>query len=264
MTWLDKIPRFIYSIWAYLIFFFVLFIGFWGYLLVAILVRHKVERRLLRINNFIAWLWAMLTGMRYELELHPEVQDDRAYIFTPNHTSSLDMMIASYALRYGMRFLAKEELRRVPLMGFMFGRISVFVNRGSKDSRQAALQAMKPILHQGMSLCIFPEGTRNRTSEPLSGFHDGAFRLAIATDVPIVPLVLLGARDLLPMDSWLMRPGKMRAVYLAPVSSSGMTEEDLPALRDKVFRLMYNKVVEEEPGFQHFRPLPERTATSGE
>lgn len=240
-----------YSIWAGLVFLLVLVLGAMGYLFLSLLSPAKGrERRLLYINQIIAVIWAGLCGMRLRLEKHPEIDSRQSYVFTPNHSSTLDVMIGSFAFRYGMRFLVKEELRRVPLLGFMFSRIGIFVQRDRAESRRQTRETLRRWAAQGVSFCLFPEGTRNRSDEPLGRFYDGAFDAAVSAQIPIAPMVFLGVRSLMPMGSRLLRPGTMTAVYLKPISTFGLTLDDVPRLREEVFDAMYRVIVERDPAFR--------------
>jgi 1-acyl-sn-glycerol-3-phosphate acyltransferase len=240
-----------YSLWAYAVFFAVLLAGAGGYALVSLLTSQKGrERRLLWVNNGVAVLWGALCGVRFSMEQQAPLSRQQAYLFTPNHGSTLDMLIGSYAFRYGMRFLVKKELKRIPFLGFMFSRIAVFVDRSDAQSRKESRETLKLLAGRGVSFCVFPEGTRNRGSEPLGRFYDGAFDAALSAGIPVVPLVFIGSRTLMPMGSFLMRPGPMKAVYLKPIPTAGLRTEDLPALREQVYRVMHNAIVALDPAFQ--------------
>ncbi len=240
----------LYSLWAYGVFGFILIAGALGYGLVALFTPSKGrERRLLRVNNGIAAIWGLLCGIQYEIEYPSSLKKDGVYVFTPNHSSTLDMLVGSYAFRHGMRFLVKKELKNVPFMGFMFSLIGVFVDRSDPESRKKSREVLKSWAAKGVSFCVFPEGTRNRTTEPLGRFYQGAFDAAISAGIPIAPIVFIGNRQLMPMNSRLLRPGKMKAIYLEPIPTCDLSSEDAGILRDQVFRAMYNAIVAEERQF---------------
>jgi 1-acyl-sn-glycerol-3-phosphate acyltransferase len=100
-------------------------------------------------------------------------------------------------------------------------------------------------MKNGLSLLVFPEGTRNRTPEPTKEFYDGAFKAAIAAGADIAPFVLINIRDLQPVDSSLVMPGKITMRFLDPVTTKGLTEADAPALKEKV-RGMISDVLRKE------------------
>jgi 1-acyl-sn-glycerol-3-phosphate acyltransferase len=103
---------------------------------------------------------------------------------------------------------------------------------------------LREVLKQGISIYIAPEGTFNMTSEPLIPFFDGAFRLAIETQTPIKPMLFLDAFDRMHWrTAFTLNPGKLRTVYLEEVSPEGYTIEEIPVLKEKIFRLMEEKLV---------------------
>ncbi len=243
-----------YSCWVYTIFFVLAGLGALGYALLALLSPQAGrERRLLYINNGIAVIWAALCGMRLKMERPASLDPKGVYVFTPNHSSTLDMLIGSYAFRHGMRFLVKEELKSFPILGFMFSQIGVFVRREDPASRKASRETLRDWARKGISFCVFPEGTRNKNPEPLGPFRDGAFDAAISAGIPIAPIIFLGTRKLMPLDSWLVKPGTLESIYLDPVPTQGMSMEDLPALKEKVYLLMRRAMLEREPLQQPFK-----------
>jgi 1-acyl-sn-glycerol-3-phosphate acyltransferase len=234
-----------YSLWAYAWFLgMVLPLGALGYALLSLSPARGRERRMLAVNNVLAGAWGLLCGIRYRVVDGDLQHRTRAFILVPTHTGTLDMMIASWAIRRGLRFLAKAELRRVPLLGFMFSRIAVFVRRDDADSRASARSALARLAERGVSLCIFPEGTRNRSAEPLGPFFDGAFATAIRSGLPLLPLVLYGGPRLMPPGQPWLRPGTLTARFLAPEPVEGLTEADTAALRDRVRARMLRAVLE--------------------
>ena len=102
----------------------------------------------------------------------------------------------------------------------------MLVDRKSEESRRASFTAMKNVLQMGLHMCIYPEGTRNKTSEPLQPFHNGAFRLAIETGKPILPAVIFNTAKVLPPGiSFFFWPAKIRMEFLEPIPPIGTVEE---------------------------------------
>ena len=242
--------RFIYSVWAYLVFVLLLLPASVLYTLIPLLKPKGYERAVLYVNNGFAISWGLLTFNRFKVRIPDAVKEMPAGVLVLNHTSTLDMLAASYSLRKALRILAKKELRRVPLLGYMFSKMCVFVDRSSPESRKQSKEVLASVLAEGTSLCIFVEGTRNRTGKPLGKFYEGGFKLAIQHQVPVVPVVLLHARALMPVDQHLLRPGLLEAVYLDPVPTIGMTEEDSGRLKDDVWQLMHDCILEHDKAFR--------------
>jgi 1-acyl-sn-glycerol-3-phosphate acyltransferase len=155
------------------------------------------------------------------------------YVVVANHQSMLDILLISRVPRE-MKWIAKDSLFRVPWMGWMFvlsGDIPV--RRGDAESASGALRKAKEYLARGMSVMIFPEGTRSRTGA-LGSFKSGAFRLAIDAGVPVLPIAVEGTAAGYPKGSPWVRPCRGTARILEPVASTGLTVEEAPKLRDAV------------------------------
>lgn len=167
-----------------------------------------------------------------------------------NHNSYLDTISAYITIRSKFKTLAKKELQKAPLMGPIFLTSGIMVDRSNKESRQASFERMVSAIEEGTSVMIFPEGTQNRTSDSLAEFYDGAFRLAIETQVPLLPSVIINTRRLMPQAKFgQLIPGRIRQCFLEPVSTKGLSLEDLPALKQKIYDLMAAKVLAEDPNY---------------
>jgi 1-acyl-sn-glycerol-3-phosphate acyltransferase len=185
-------------------------------------------RRLGRsIANFTP-LW----HFRVEGEPPPDVHSS-PYVVVANHESNADPVLLSF-LPWDMRWIAKEELFKLPVIGMMlkFGG-DIPLRRGSRDSVRQMFDECRRTLDAGMSVMMFPEGTRSRDGELLP-FKDGAFELAVAAGVPVLPVAITGTRACMPKGSpWLGRAEAVARV-LAPVPTEGLGRDDVPALRDRV------------------------------
>ncbi|HEY0896539.1 MAG TPA: lysophospholipid acyltransferase family protein [Sphingobacteriaceae bacterium] len=187
-----------------------------------------------------AWLFSGLSLFYCRSENSVAYQDGQPYIFISNHTSFLDAVMLVLALPRSFKPLGKAELSSAPIFGMIYRQVVVMIDRTSKDSRERCVNDLKAELSRGQSILIFPEGTMNRTSAPLTDFFDGAFRIAIETQTPLAPVVLINAAKLLPRTDPFtrIRPGVVRAVFGDPVKVAGLTLEDLPGLKNQVHRQM--------------------------
>jgi 1-acyl-sn-glycerol-3-phosphate acyltransferase len=187
----------------------------------------RALRRMARVAKSLTPLW--------QFEVRGEAPADiehRAYVVVSNHESNADPFLLSW-LPWDMRWVAKEELFHLPFAGWaltLSGDIPI--RRGDSGSVRAMLAECRRTLDAGLSVMMFPEGTRSRDATLLP-FKDGAFELAIQAHVPVLPLALTGTRSCLPKGSkWL---GEASAIVqvLAPLSTAGMTVDDVPRLRDR-------------------------------
>ncbi len=170
---------------------------------------------------------------------------NRQYIFVFNHISYMDIPVLMKTIRkQHFRILGKAEMAKVPLFGFLYKRTVVMVERGNADKRAKSVRQLKSIIHNGISVVIAPEGTFNMTHEPLKEFYDGAFKIAIETQTPIKPILFLDAYDRMSYKNFFsITPGKSRAVYLQEINVDGLTGKDVQALKEKVYKLMEEKLI---------------------
>jgi 1-acyl-sn-glycerol-3-phosphate acyltransferase len=135
-------------------------------------------------------------------------------------------------------------MAKIPIFGFIYKNAIVTVDRSSAENRANSVRILKSILAKGISILVFPEGTFNMTHQPLKEFYDGAFRIAIETQTPIKPVLLLNAYDRMHYESiFSMNPGKSRSVFLPEVSVEGLTTNDVGGLKEKVFEMMKEELV---------------------
>jgi 1-acyl-sn-glycerol-3-phosphate acyltransferase len=153
------------------------------------------------------------------------------YVVVANHQSMLDILLLSHLPRE-MKWVAKEELFRIPWVGWMLRMTGdIPVRRGDPESGGDALARAKAYLARGMSVMIFPEGTRS-TKGTMLPFKSGAFRLAIEAGVPILPIAVSGTARGLPKGGPWVRPCRATARILEPVPVDGLRPEDATKLRD--------------------------------
>ena len=157
----------------------------------------------------------------------------RPYVVVANHESFVDMLLISH-LPIEMKWLSKETFFKIPLVGWMMRMAGdVRVVRGDRTSGAAALRACHDRLQKKVSVMIFPEGTRTADGS-LGPFKDGAFRLAIESGAPILPLVVHGTRSALRKHDWRFGDTEAEVRVLQPIPTEDLTEADIPELRERV------------------------------
>jgi putative phosphoserine phosphatase / 1-acylglycerol-3-phosphate O-acyltransferase len=151
----------------------------------------------------------------------------RPAVFVFNHQSGADPFLLCALLRRDIVGVAKIEIRRNPVLGPAFAFAdTVFVDRGDRAQSLAALAPAIATLRRGLAILIAPEGRRSAGYE-VGPFKKGAFWIAMGARVPIVPIVLHNARDVLPRDGWLMRPARVRVTVLDPIPTTGWNPANL-------------------------------------
>ena len=168
-----------------------------------------------------------MAGTRLVIKGKENLWSHRPAVFILNHQSSMDMFIAAKLIRKNVRGIAKKSLKNIPILGQMMQAGGViFIDR---KNRAKAIEAMKPAvdaLKNGTSIIIFPEGTRSK-SYTLGKFKKGAFHLAMAAKVPIVPIILTNAIDSIPEDGGIFKPAAVEVKVLSPIPTHDWTPEEL-------------------------------------
>lgn len=180
----------------------------------------------------------MLTFIRYDFKGRDRIQRKTSYIYVSNHTSFLDIPGIRLIIPGEFRPIAKKELLKIPVFGFIVRAATVVVDRSNAQSRKQSMEKLREILKGGISILVFAEGTQNRTKEILQPFKDGAFRIAIDSQLPIIPLVVVGAGPLMPPGTLTIKPGKIKVIAGDPISVEGFTTDDVQALKQKTFDRM--------------------------
>jgi 1-acyl-sn-glycerol-3-phosphate acyltransferase len=134
------------------------------------------------------------------------------------------------------RPLAKKELKKIPVFGWIASAAAVIVDRSSHESRKKSIDRLKMMLRNGISILIFAEGTQNRTTEILQPFHDGAFRIAIDTQQPVLPMVVIDAGPLMPPSTFDLSPGLIRIYVGEEIDTTQYPE--VKDLKEKTFEAM--------------------------
>ena len=184
-------------------------------------------RRLCVLHQWLNPMWKFKTSGQLPANKR------NPYVMVSNHESFVDMLLLSH-LKMEMKYLSKESILRIPLVGWMMkmsGDVSLL--RGDRSSGAAALVVCEKWLKRKMSVMIFPEGTRSFDGE-MRAFKDGAFVLAIRTQTPMLPVVVHGTRSALRKSDWRMGDAKAEVRVLEIIETTGMTLNDVPALRERV------------------------------
>jgi len=235
---------FIYGITA---FFILVIICFPFYTLGFVIFKKKAVRPLIWFSHrIIAKLTLIFMGVRGKVYGKQYIDKQQTYIYVSNHQSSLDMLLNAITAPFIFKFLSKKEVLKIPLVGYIVSHFAVFVDRGSVASRTKSFNNMKAALQEGYSVYFAPEGTRNRTREPLTKFYSGAFRLAIETHTPLLVQTLVQPGELNdPRYKLDLCPGTVHCYFDPPIDTQNMTMEDLPALKEQVRTMMLKYLVDE-------------------
>ena len=144
-------------------------------------------------------VWLFLIGCPLKIYGREHFEKDKNYVVIYNHNALLDVPLSAPFVPGANKTIAKDSFGKIPLFAQYYARGSVLVNRNSEQSRVKSFEDMKRVLKMGMHICIYPEGTRNRTDLPLKPFYDGAFKLAHDTATEVMPCVLTGTAQAMPI-----------------------------------------------------------------
>ena len=176
----------------------------------------------------------MLSGIRTRVTDRAKLDRTRPYVFVANHQNLLDILALSAALPYPFGFLAKEELSRVPFLGFAIrNSASVFIDKSDPRRALTSLKAAGEQIRNGMSVLIFVEGTRSYSRE-LQPLKKGAFAVAVEAGVEMVPVTVVDAYRFMNEQKRLVRPGTIHIVVGEPIRMEGSSRRDIPRLMDDV------------------------------
>jgi 1-acyl-sn-glycerol-3-phosphate acyltransferase len=189
-----------------------------------------------------SWIFSKLTFIRYKFYGRENFKKGAAYIYVSNHTSFLDIPGIRMIIPGQFRPLAKKELLKIPVFGWIAQAATIIVDRTSQESRRKSIDILKQLLKKGISVLIFVEGTQNRSKEILQPFHDGAFRIAVDTQQPLLPMVVIGAGKLMPPGTINLRPGLIRIYVGEEISTLGLKPADVAQLKERTFLIMENMI----------------------
>jgi 1-acyl-sn-glycerol-3-phosphate acyltransferase len=196
-----------------------------------------------KTNRFLimarVWMQVFLNGIGCPLRVtgQQHFKKGENYVVVCNHNSLMDVPISSPFIPGGNKTIAKVEMAKIPVFGLIYQTGSVLVDRKSEHSRKSSYTKMKNVLAMGLHMCLYPEGTRNKSDQPIKAFHDGAFRLSIETGKAVIPAVIFNTRKVLPSTiPFYLMPHRLYFDFLPPVSS--LPNESTASFRDRVHAIM--------------------------
>jgi len=193
-----------------------------------------------------AWANTILFVMGFKIDLIEEevVDNTKSYMFCPNHTSMIDIMVMLSVAENPFVFVGKKELTKIPIFGFFYKRTCIIVDRSDSKSRLAVFDEARRRLCDGLDVCIFPEGlVPDDESVVLSEFKNGAFKLAIEHQIPIVPMSFYDCKKLFSYTFFSGGPGILRVKIHHFIKTEGLTLKNSASLKKQTFDLIYNELV---------------------
>jgi 1-acyl-sn-glycerol-3-phosphate acyltransferase len=233
--------RWLYTLYAAILF-VLLFIFLFPFFLIPIILpkQHTLTGALNRV-----WAYAMfpLIAMPFRIEERKHLDRKQQYVFVPNHFSYLDIATMGFNPVNAV-FVGKSDMEKVPLFGFMYRKLHITVDRASLSSRVNTLKKGMQAIDQGKSLVIFPEGgILTKHAPAMIKFKDGAFRIAIEKQIPIVPVTIPNNWIILPDQEPLqLRWGIMKVIFHEPIDTIGMALKDVDNLKDRAYSIIQKEL----------------------
>lgn len=202
-------------------------------------------------QNYFIWIsriwmrsWLYIICCPVKVIGRENFEKNKNYVIVYNHNALLDVPLSAPFVPGGNKTIAKASFGKVPIFGWFYKRGGIMVDRNKENSRVKSYEAMRNTLKKGIHMCIYPEGTRNRTGNPLKPFYDGAFKLAIDAEKEIIPCVIIGTNKAMPVKkTFYLLPHKLKMIFLTPVSSKNI---DTKSLNKKVFDIMEMEFVKNQ------------------
>ena len=232
----------LYRIWFYVLVALPILV-FFPFLLVTTLSQRTYHQFYWLARN--VWAKTILFG----LGCFPRVQwaerlsIRKSYMLIANHTSMLDIMLMLYMSKNPFVFVGKKELAAIPVFGFFYKRVCILVDRSSHKSRAAVYRSVRKRLEQGLSICIFPEAGVPEEDIILDDFKDGAFRMAIIHNIPIVPMTFLDCKKRLPWPFFSGGPGVLRVIVHPFIETGILAAEDTRTVKMETHRMILDTLL---------------------
>ena len=236
MSLIKNILGRIFALWALIIFVPTMLVAF---VLIWACGIWKEPKRTINFQH-VARVWMRIffffTGIRLRVKGKHHFREGENYVVVCNHNSLMDVPLTTPFIPGPNKTIAKISMSRIPIFGMIYKRGSVLVDRKDEESRKSSYGKMKEVLALGMHMCIYPEGTRNKSSEPLQHFHNGAFRLSMDSGKSVMPAVIFNTAKVLPVGKpFYFWPVKIEMHFLEPVPVDFYSMEEL---KDEVYMQM--------------------------
>lgn len=238
MKWLREIAGRIWAVWGLISFVATFLIIFIPSMLAYLMPDPMGMRYFIKLARIWMEVWLRLVACPIRVKGKQYFKKGEGYIVTCNHNSLMDIPLSSAFIPGANKTIAKTSFAKIPLFGWYYKKGSVLVDRKSEISRRRSFEEMKKVLSLGMHMCIYPEGTRNRSNDPLKKFYDGAFKLSVDTGHAIIPSVILNTKKAVPIHKpFFFLPKRLEIHFLPPINPAGLSVTEI---KEQTFAAMWN------------------------
>jgi 1-acyl-sn-glycerol-3-phosphate acyltransferase len=235
----------LWRIWFYIV------MGAFIFLMLPFLIVSILREDWYRYFFIMARIWAkgilFCMGFYYKVNREQEIEKRKSYMIIANHTSMIDIMLMLAIERNPFVFVGKIELAKIPLFGFFYKRTCILVDRNSSKSKMEVYESAQKRLKKGLSICIFPEGGVPDESIALDDFKDGAFRLAIEHQIPIVPMTFTDNKKRFSFSFLSGSPGLLRVFVHPTIETDGLKIENRKEIKNQSREVIWNQLNKVNP-----------------
>ena len=190
-----------------------------------------------KIATWNGVIWArfnsLITPMFVKVIGREKINKKQSYVVVANHQSQYDIFVIYGWLPLDFRWVMKMELRKVPILGYYCYKAGhIYIDRSDSKAAIDSINAAKSKMKNGTSVVFFPEGTRSVTGQLLE-FKKGAFKFALDLGLPVLPITIIGTKEILPANSIGLFPGNAKLVIHKPIDIAGYTEKNIQELMDR-------------------------------
>lgn len=230
---LEKLGHVLYRIWFYILVSLPIFV-FSPILLLTTISERTYPQFFWLARNL--WANTIIYGMFCfpRISYEQKLKKGQSYMLVANHTSMLDIMMMLKTSKNPFVFVGKKELVNIPVFGFFYRRVCILVDRDDSRSRTAVYRRAQKRLNQGLSICIFPEGGVPEEHIILDEFKDGAFKMAIAHNIPVVPITFYDNKNRFPFAFFSGGPGITRVKVHSFFKTKELLGNQKSELREEV------------------------------
>lgn len=231
----------LWAVWGLVIFIVTLFIVIIPICLTFLIKEPKGTIIFQKISKLWMSIYLPLIGCPLSIKGKEYFAKGETYVVVCNHSSLMDVPVTTPFVPGANKTIAKKSFAKIPVFGWVYTKGSVLVDRNSDESRRKSFDDMVATIKVGLHMVIYPEGTRNRTEQPLKKFHDGAFRLAKATGKKIIPAVIFNSAKILPPGKPLyLWPHKLHLHFLPPIDATNISHTQL---KEQVYTAMWTYIM---------------------
>jgi 1-acyl-sn-glycerol-3-phosphate acyltransferase len=226
----------IWALWGIITFIITFLIIFIPSMLSYLVPGNKGQAYFIAVSRWWMNVWLILIGCPAKILGREHFKEGENYVVVYNHNALLDAPLSAPYVPGPNKTIAKASFAKVPIFGQFYKRGAVLVDRKNEISRRRSYEQMMKVLASGMHMCLYPEGTRNRTNLPLKQFYDGAFKLAVDAKKDVIPCIIYGTNKAMPIHKkFFLKPVKLKMQFLPAVSSADTSAKEL---KEKIYSIM--------------------------